>query len=156
MPWPAALAPLARIVAHATHSPSAGMVHHRAGGAIQKLLAKAGWNVGRRRSVRDQRGLRHRGDGADAELGIAHDKVNVNGGACALGHPIGASGARLMVTLIHALQAHGLQARRRGLCIGGGEATAVAVDLPERTYSLLFTHKYRLTISKDVIIAPRA
>ncbi|MFP5472450.1 MAG: acetyl-CoA C-acetyltransferase, partial [Gammaproteobacteria bacterium] len=63
------------------------------------------------------------------ELGVSHDIVNVHGGACALGHPIGASGARIMVTLIHALQQRG---RKRGvatLCIGGGEGTAVAIEL---------------------------
>jgi acetyl-CoA C-acetyltransferase len=63
------------------------------------------------------------------ELGIAHDKVNINGGACALGHPIGASGARIMVTLLHALKAHGLRRGLATLCIGGGEATAVAVEM---------------------------
>jgi len=63
------------------------------------------------------------------ELGIAHDKLNVNGGACALGHPIGASGARLIVTLLHALKARGGKRGVAALCIGGGEATAVAVEL---------------------------
>jgi acetyl-CoA C-acetyltransferase len=63
------------------------------------------------------------------ELGITHDKVNVNGGACALGHPIGASGARIMVTLLHALKARGLKRGLATLCIGGGEATAVAVEM---------------------------
>jgi acetyl-CoA C-acetyltransferase len=63
------------------------------------------------------------------ELGVSHDKVNVNGGACALGHPIGASGARIMVTLIHALKARGLKKGLATLCIGGGEATAVALEL---------------------------
>jgi acetyl-CoA C-acetyltransferase len=63
------------------------------------------------------------------ELGVPHDKVNVNGGACALGHPIGASGARIMVTLIHALKARGLKKGLATLCIGGGEGTAVALEL---------------------------
>ena len=63
------------------------------------------------------------------ELGVSHDKVNVNGGACALGHPIGASGARIMVTLIHALKARGLKKGLATLCIGGGEGTAVALEL---------------------------
>jgi acetyl-CoA C-acetyltransferase len=62
------------------------------------------------------------------ELGIAHDKINVNGGACALGHPIGASGARLVVTLLHALEQRGLKRGIATLCIGGGEATAIAVE----------------------------
>jgi acetyl-CoA C-acetyltransferase len=64
-----------------------------------------------------------------AELSIPHEIVNVNGGACALGHPIGASGARILVTLIHALQARGLRRGVATLCIGGGEATAMAVEL---------------------------
>jgi acetyl-CoA C-acetyltransferase len=63
------------------------------------------------------------------EMGVPHDKVNVNGGACALGHPIGASGARIMVTLIHALKARGLKKGLATLCIGGGEGTAVALEL---------------------------
>jgi acetyl-CoA C-acetyltransferase len=63
------------------------------------------------------------------ELGVARDKVNVNGGACALGHPIGASGARIMVTLIYALKARGLKKGLATLCIGGGEGTAVALEL---------------------------
>ena len=64
-----------------------------------------------------------------ADLGLSHDVVNVNGGACALGHPIGASGARIMVTLIHALKARGLKKGVATLCIGGGEGTAVAIEL---------------------------
>jgi acetyl-CoA C-acetyltransferase len=64
-----------------------------------------------------------------AELGIAHDRLNVNGGACALGHPIGASGARIVVTLLHAMAARGARRGVAALCIGGGEATALAVEL---------------------------
>jgi acetyl-CoA C-acetyltransferase len=80
--------------------------------------------------VGSQRGLRRGADGADeAELKLPHEIVNVNGGACALGHPIGASGARIMVTLLHALQARGLKKGLATLCIGGGEATAVALEL---------------------------
>jgi acetyl-CoA C-acetyltransferase len=63
------------------------------------------------------------------EMGIPHDKVNVNGGACALGHPIGASGARVLATLLSALEAHGKKRGMASLCIGGGEATAMAVEL---------------------------
>lgn len=63
------------------------------------------------------------------DLDIPHDKMNVNGGACALGHPIGCSGARIIVTLVHALRARGLKRGIASLCIGGGEATAVAVEL---------------------------
>jgi acetyl-CoA C-acetyltransferase len=64
------------------------------------------------------------------DLGLAHEKVNVNGGACALGHPIGASGARILVTLIYALRARGLRRGLATLCIGGGEATALTLELP--------------------------
>ena len=64
-----------------------------------------------------------------ADLKVPHEKVNVNGGACALGHPIGASGARIIVTLLHALQARGLKKGLATLCIGGGEATAMAIEL---------------------------
>ena len=64
-----------------------------------------------------------------AELNVPHDKVNVHGGACALGHPIGASGARIIVTLIHALQRHGKKKGVATLCIGGGEGTAMAIEL---------------------------
>jgi acetyl-CoA C-acetyltransferase len=64
-----------------------------------------------------------------AELGVPRDKVNVNGGACALGHPIGASGARILVTLLHALQARGGKRGLATLCIGGGEGTAMAIEL---------------------------
>ena len=63
------------------------------------------------------------------ELGIAHERLNVNGGACALGHPVGATGARLLVTLIHALRQRGLRRGMSSLCLGGGEATAVAIEL---------------------------
>ena len=63
------------------------------------------------------------------DLSLSHDIVNINGGACALGHPIGASGARILVTLIHALQARGLKRGLATLCIGGGEATAMAIEL---------------------------
>ena len=68
---------------------------------------------------------------AESELGLDHGKVNVNGGACALGHPIGASGARILVTLIHALRQRGLKRGVACLCIGGGEATAIAVEVDD-------------------------
>jgi acetyl-CoA C-acetyltransferase len=66
---------------------------------------------------------------AEAELGIPREKLNVNGGACALGHPIGASGARILVTLMHALETKGLKRGMAGICIGGGEGTALALEL---------------------------
>jgi acetyl-CoA C-acetyltransferase len=122
------LTPLARIVGHATHAQEPGWFTTAPVGAIRKLLAAVGW----------------RGDDVDLyeineafavvtlaamqELGLAHEQVNVHGGACALGHPIGASGARILVTLLSALETHGLRRGVAALCIGGGEATAMAVE----------------------------
>lgn len=121
--------PLARIVAHATHAQEPEWFATAPLGATQKVLAKAGWaaqdvdlwEINEAFAVVPM-ALMH-------DLNLPHDKVNVNGGACALGHPIGASGARIMVTLIYALQARGLKKGVATLCIGGGEATAVAIEL---------------------------
>ena len=123
------LKPLARVVSQAVHAQEPEWFATAPVGATQKALSKAGW------SVKDVQlwevneafavvpmALMH-------DLGVSHDIVNVNGGACALGHPIGASGARVMVTLIHALRARGLSKGLATLCIGGGEATAVALEL---------------------------
>ena len=99
--------------------------------AMRKALAKrAGWSVGRHRSVRGQRGVRRGGDDRPcANSGIDRDaQLNVNGGACALGHPIGASGARVLSTLLAALEARGARRGLASLCIGGGEAVAMAVE----------------------------
>jgi acetyl-CoA C-acetyltransferase len=101
-------------------------------GATQKALAKAGWSVADVDLWEVNEAFAVVPMALMAELKVPHDIVNVNGGACALGHPIGASGARIMVTLIHALQARGLQARLATLCIGGGEATAVALEWAAR------------------------
>jgi acetyl-CoA C-acetyltransferase len=121
--------PLARIVSHATHAQEPEWFSTAPVGASQKALAKAGWQVGdvdlweiNEAFAVVPMALMH-------ELKVPHEKVNVNGGACALGHPIGASGARIMVTLIHALQARGLKKGLATLCIGGGEGTAVALEL---------------------------
>jgi len=121
--------PLARIVAHSSFAQEPEWFTTAPVGAIRSLLEKTGWTI----------------DGVDLfevneafsvvamapihDLGIPHDKLNVNGGATALGHPIGASGARLVVTLLHALQARGGKRGIASLCIGGGEATAIAVEL---------------------------
>ena len=121
--------PLARIVAHATHAQEPEWFSTAPIGASEKVLAKAGWKtddvdlweINEAFAVVPM-ALMH-------DMKVPHDKVNVNGGACALGHPIGASGARIMVTLIYALQARGLKKGLATLCIGGGEATAVAVEL---------------------------
>ena len=120
--------PLARIVAHATHSQTPEWFTTAPVGAIQKVLEKAGWKIGDVDIFEINEAFAVVAMAPMRELGIPHDKINVNGGACALGHPIGASGARLVVTLINALRTRG---KRRGiatLCIGGGEATAIALD----------------------------
>jgi acetyl-CoA C-acetyltransferase len=121
--------PIARIVAHAMHSQEPEWFTTAPVGAVQKLLAKTGWKVGdvdlwevNEAFAVVPMALMH-------DLKVSHDVLNVNGGACALGHPIGASGARIMVTLIHALQARGGKRGIATLCIGGGEATAVAIEL---------------------------
>ena len=121
--------PLARIVSHATHAQEPEWFSTAPIGATEKALAKAGWKVDdvdlweiNEAFAVVPMALMH-------DLKVPHDKVNVNGGACALGHPIGASGARIMVTLIHALKARGKKKGLATLCIGGGEATALALEL---------------------------
>ena len=123
------LTPQARIVAHATHARLPAEFTLAPIGAIEKVLKKAGWN-------RDDVDLFEINEAfavvtlaAINELGLDADKVNVHGGACALGHPIGSSGSRIMVTLINALKQRGLKRGVASLCIGGGEGTAVAIEL---------------------------
>ena len=121
--------PLARIVSHATFAQEPNWFTTAPVGATRKALAKAGWTVADVDLWEVNEAFAVVPMALMTELDVAHEIVNVHGGACALGHPIGASGARIMVTLIHALQARG---KRRGLatlCIGGGEATAVALEL---------------------------
>jgi acetyl-CoA C-acetyltransferase len=121
--------PLARIVSHATHAQEPEWFATAPVGATQKALAKAGWKVEDVDLWEVNEAFAVVPMALMKELNVPHDKVNVNGGACALGHPIGASGARIMVTLIHALQARGLKKGLATLCIGGGEGTAVALEL---------------------------
>ena len=121
--------PLARIVAHTTHAQAPNWFATAPVGAVQKLLAKTGWSVQDVDLWEINEAFAVVPMALMAELSIPHAIVNVNGGACALGHPIGASGARIMVTLVHALQARGLKRGVATLCIGGGEATALAVEL---------------------------
>ena len=121
--------PLARIVSHATHAQEPEWFATAPVGATQKALAKAGWAVGDVDLWEVNEAFAVVPMALMKELGVPHEKVNVNGGACALGHPIGASGARIMVTLMYALQAHGLKKGLATLCIGGGEATAVALEM---------------------------
>ena len=121
--------PMARIVAHAVHAQAPNWFATAPVGAVHKVLAKAGWTVADVHLWEVNEAFAVVPMALMHELGLSHDIVNVNGGACALGHPIGASGARIMVTLIHALQARGLKKGVATLCIGGGEATAVALEL---------------------------
>ena len=123
------LKPLARIVGHATHAQEPEWFTTAPVGATQKLLARTGWKVSDVDLWEVNEAFAVVPMALMAELKVAHDIVNVNGGACALGHPIGASGARIMVTLIHALKARGGKRGIATLCIGGGEGTAVAMEL---------------------------
>jgi acetyl-CoA C-acetyltransferase len=123
------LKPLARIVAHATHSQEPEWFTTAPVTAIQNVLKKAGWKVEDVDLFEVNEAFAVVAMAPMRDLGVSHDKLNVNGGACALGHPIGASGARLVVTLIHALKARGGKRGVASLCIGGGEATALAIEL---------------------------
>ncbi|NMG75828.1 acetyl-CoA C-acetyltransferase [Aromatoleum diolicum] len=123
------LKPLATIVGHATHAQDPAWFTTAPVGAMQKVLAKAGWNVGDVDLWEINEAFAVVTMAAMKELKLPHDKVNVHGGACALGHPIGASGARIIVTLLGALKQYGKKRGVASLCIGGGEATAVAVEL---------------------------
>ena len=121
--------PLARITAHATHSQEPEWFTTAPVGALNKVLEKAGWSASDVDLFEINEAFAAVTMAAMRELDLPHDKVNVNGGACALGHPIGASGARILVTLIHALKARGGKRGVASLCIGGGEATAIAIEL---------------------------
>jgi acetyl-CoA C-acetyltransferase len=120
---------VARIVAHAAHAHAPSKFTTAPVFAIQKLLDKAGWSVADVDLWEVNEAFACVAMFAMQDLGISRDKLNVNGGATALGHPIGASGARIMVTLIAALKKRGLKKGVAALCIGGGEATAVALEL---------------------------
>lgn len=121
--------PIARIVAHAGHAQAPEWFTTAPVKAIGNVLEKAGWSVDDVDLFEINEAFACVAMAPMQDLGIPHDKVNVHGGACALGHPIGASGARLVVTLLHALKATGKKRGVASLCIGGGEATAIAVEL---------------------------
>jgi acetyl-CoA C-acetyltransferase len=123
------LKPVARIVASAAHAREPSEFTIAPAGAMEKVLKKAGWSVEDVDLFEVNEAFACVAMFAMRDLGIPHDKINVHGGATALGHPIGASGARLIVTLIGALKAKGKKRGVASLCIGGGEATAVAVEL---------------------------
>ncbi|KAF1724374.1 thiolase family protein [Pseudoxanthomonas japonensis] len=123
------LQPLAKIVGHATYSQAPEWFTTAPVAAIDKLLKQVGWTVDQVDLFEVNEAFAVVAMAPIKELGIPHAKVNVNGGACALGHPIGASGARLVVTLINALRVRGAKRGVATLCIGGGEATAIAVEI---------------------------
>ena len=122
------IAPLAIVLGHATHAQEPGLFTTAPVGAMQKLFTKLGWTprdvdlyeINEAFAVVTMAAMR--------EHGLPPEKVNIHGGACALGHPIGASGARIIVTLLGALRKHGGKRGMASLCIGGGEATALAIE----------------------------
>ena len=123
------LAPLATIMGHATHAQEPGWFTTAPVGAMKTLFARTGWSAGQVDLFEVNEAFAVVAMAAMQELGLPHEKVNVHGGACALGHPIGASGARILVTLIGALRKYGGKRGVASLCIGGGEATAMAIEL---------------------------
>ncbi|HRQ63436.1 MAG TPA: acetyl-CoA C-acyltransferase [Xanthomonadaceae bacterium] len=123
------LKPLARIVGHATHSQEPEWFTTAPVSAIDTLLKQVGWKVEDVDLFEVNEAFACVAMAPMKDLGIPHDRLNVHGGACALGHPIGASGARIVVTLLNALRVHGKKRGVAALCIGGGEATALAVEL---------------------------
>jgi acetyl-CoA C-acetyltransferase len=123
------LAPLARIVAHSSHAQSPAWFTTAPIGAIEKVLAKSGWTLDEVDLFEINEAFAVVTLATIQTLKLDPAKVNVHGGACVLGHPLGASGARIVVTLIHALRARGGKRGIAALCIGGGEATAIAIEL---------------------------
>lgn len=122
------LAPLAKIIAHTTHAQEPGWFTTAPVYAIQKLFAKTGWTVNDVDLFEINEAFAVVAMAAMKELALPYEKINIHGGACALGHPIGASGARILVTLIAALKQNDLKRGVASLCIGGGEATAMAIE----------------------------
>ena len=122
------LTPLAQIVGHASFAHAPSLFATAPVGAINNLMARTGWSLAQVDLFEINEAFAVVPMAAMRDLGINHDVVNVHGGACALGHPIGASGARVLVTLLNALQQYDLQRGVASLCIGGGEATAVAIE----------------------------
>ena len=123
------LSPVARIVSHAVHAQAPEWFSTAPAGAIQKALAKAGWTAEQVDLWEVNEAFAAVTMAAMHEFKLPHEIVNVHGGACALGHPIGASGARIVVTLLGALKKQGKKRGMAALCIGGGEATALAVEM---------------------------
>ena len=125
----AGLTPIARIVSHASHAQEPEWFTIAPVGAIRTALKRAGWKAEDVDLYEINEAFAVVTMAAMKDIGISHERVNVHGGACALGHPIGATGARILTTLIHALKKHGKKRGLAALCIGGGEATAVAIEL---------------------------
>jgi acetyl-CoA C-acetyltransferase len=123
------LTPLATVVGHATHAQEPGWFTTAPIGAMKKLFERTGWSAEKVDLFEINEAFAVVAMAAMQELKLPHEKVNVHGGACALGHPIGASGARILVTLIGALRKYGGKRGVASLCIGGGEATAMAIEL---------------------------
>jgi acetyl-CoA C-acetyltransferase len=123
------LTPLATVVGHATHAQEPGWFTTAPVGALRTLFARTGWSAEKVDLFEINEAFAVVPMAAMRDLGLPHEKVNVHGGACALGHPIGASGARIVVTLIGALRKYGKKRGVASLCIGGGEATAMAIEL---------------------------
>jgi acetyl-CoA C-acetyltransferase len=121
--------PIARIVAHTRHSQAPNWFTTAPVGAIEKLYKKTGWNTKEVDLFEVNEAFAAVAMAAMKEHGIPHDRINIHGGACALGHPIGASGARIIVTLLGALRKTGGKRGVASLCIGGGEATAMAIEM---------------------------
>lgn len=123
------LTPLAIVAGHAGHAQEPAWFTTAPIGAIDKLIDKLGWEKGSVGLYEINEAFAIVAMAAIRDLGLSDDIVNIHGGACALGHPIGASGARIVVTLIHAMRANGVKRGIASLCIGGGEATAVGLEL---------------------------
>jgi acetyl-CoA C-acetyltransferase len=123
------LTPMARIVSHSRHSQAPGEFTIAPIGAIRSLLEKTGWSTADVDLFEINEAFAMVTMLAIQDLGLDHARVNVNGGACAQGHPIGSTGSRIIVTLMYALKQRGLKRGVAGLCIGGGEATAVAIEM---------------------------
>jgi acetyl-CoA C-acetyltransferase len=121
--------PLARVVGYASFAQSPEWFTTAPAGSIKRVLEKAGWSAGQVDLYEINEAFAVVSMAAMRDVGIEHARVNVNGGACALGHPIGATGARITTTLVHALRKRGLKRGIASLCIGGGEATAIAIEI---------------------------
>lgn len=121
--------PIAQVIGHSTHAQEPGLFTTAPVGAIRKLFDKTGWSAGKVDLFEVNEAFAVVTMAAMKEHGLPHEKVNIHGGACALGHPVGASGARILVTLIGALRKTGTKRGVASLCIGGGEATAMAIEM---------------------------